>query len=99
MKAREHLAAQATKYGKPLIDAGTMSYNGQTYASIRFKTSCHNCSPSHSEQSLAYCTIRSHPQMPIHCATYAKNFYDSFFGINHAEALSDELKYQRYVNN
>jgi len=49
MKAREHLAAQATRNSKPLIDAGTMSYNGQAYASIRFLTSCHNCSPTKNE--------------------------------------------------
>jgi ubiquitin-like 1-activating enzyme E1 B len=97
MKAREHLAVQATKHGKPLIDAGTMSYFGQTYSSIRFRTSCHNCNPTHSEQTPASCTIRSHPQLPAHCATYAKNFYDSFFGINQAEALSDNLKYSKYV--
>jgi ubiquitin-like 1-activating enzyme E1 B len=96
MKAREHLAAQATKCGKPLIDAGTMSYFGQAYSSIRFKTSCHNCNPSHSESAAAFCTIRSNPQLPVHCATYAKNFYDSFFGLNQAEALSDNLKYGKY---
>lgn len=75
MKAREHLAAQATRNGKPLIDAGTMSYFGQAYSSIRFCNPCHNCNPSHSEQTPAFCTIRTHPLQPVHCATYAKNFY------------------------
>jgi ubiquitin-like 1-activating enzyme E1 B len=46
IKVREYLAMQATRNGKPLIDAGTMSYNGQAYASLRFKTTCHNCQPS-----------------------------------------------------
>jgi ubiquitin-like 1-activating enzyme E1 B len=75
MKAREHLAAQATRNGKPLIDAGTMSYFGQAYSSIRFRNSCHNCNPTHSEQAPAFCTIRTHPLQPLHCATYARNFY------------------------
>jgi ubiquitin-like 1-activating enzyme E1 B len=43
LKAREHLAKNATKYGKVMIDAGTSGYNGQSYSSVRFKTSCHNC--------------------------------------------------------
>jgi ubiquitin-like 1-activating enzyme E1 B len=46
MKVREYLAAQATRNNKPFIDAGTMSYNGQAYTTIRFKTNCHNCNPS-----------------------------------------------------
>ena len=46
IKAREHLAAMATRSNKPFIDAGTMSYHGQAYASIRFLTTCHNCEPS-----------------------------------------------------
>lgn len=62
IKAREHLAAQATRNGKPLVDAGTMGYNGQAYASIRFITPCHNCQPSRPETDTgAACLIRSRP--------------------------------------
>lgn len=62
IKVREYLAAQATRNGKPFIDAGTMSYHGQAYASIRFKTACHNCEPSRTETDTgAACLIRSHP--------------------------------------
>ena len=46
IKAREYLASRATRNGKPLFDAGTMSYHGQAYASVRFVTTCHNCQPS-----------------------------------------------------
>ena len=65
---------------KPLVDAGTQAYNGQAKPNIRFMTDCHNCSPSKNEESFAACTIRSRPERPIHCAVYAKAFYDSFFG-------------------
>lgn len=99
IKARQFLAQQATRCNKPLIDAGTMSYYGQTYASIRFITNCHNCSPTIVEQTIPSCTIRTRPQLPLHCATYAKNFYDTFFGTNQAQSLSDKLKFSYYVKN
>lgn len=99
LKAREHLAAQATRNNKPLIDAGTMSYNGQAYASIRFLTSCHNCYQNkHEEQAEGVCLIRSRPERPIHCATYAKNFYQAFFAADSQQTMSDRLKPERFLD-
>ena len=46
MKAREHLAKMATTCNKPMVDAGTQGYNGQAQPSLRFITSCQNCSPA-----------------------------------------------------
>ena len=43
LKAREFLARKCTEYGKVMIDAGTAGYYGQSYTSMRFLTSCHNC--------------------------------------------------------
>ena len=98
LKAREHLAAQATRNNKPLIDAGTMSYNGQAYASIRFLTSCHNCHPhTNQEPAEGVCLIRSRPERPIHCATYAKNFYQSFFASDSQQTMSDRLKPEKFL--
>lgn len=98
MKAREFLAKQATKANKPLVDAGTMSYNGQAYPSIRFKTNCHNCNPSSGEASYPICTIRSRPDKPIHCIVYAKAFYESFFGGEDTYSLREELKYEKLLS-
>jgi hypothetical protein len=76
-----------------------MSYHGQAYASIRFLTACHNCHPTkHEEQTAAVCLIRSRPERPIHCATYAKNFYQSFFGSERNETMSDRLKFDRFID-
>ena len=59
-----------------MIDAGTMGYSGQAYASIRFMTTCHNCQPAgNTEETGQACLIRSRPERPIHCGTFAKNFY------------------------
>jgi ubiquitin-like 1-activating enzyme E1 B len=70
----------ATRCGLALVDAGTMGFRGQSYASVRFITSCHNCEPSRSEQSAAVCHIRSKPERPIHCATFATSFYSGIVG-------------------
>jgi ubiquitin-like 1-activating enzyme E1 B len=74
------VAKNATKYSKILIDAGTAGFHGQSYTSIRFLTSCHNCYPSVTEENFAVCTIRNKPEKEIHCAVYAKNIVEQFFG-------------------
>lgn len=62
IKAREYLAKSCTEYGKVMIDAGTAGFYGQSYASVRFVTSCHNCSSVKDDtESMAVCTIRSRP--------------------------------------
>lgn len=62
IQVREYLAAKATRNRKPLIDAGTMSYHGQAYSSVRFITTCHNCQPSKApEEAGLGCLIRSRP--------------------------------------
>jgi ubiquitin-like 1-activating enzyme E1 B len=62
LKAREHLSAQASRHKKPMIDAGTMSYHGQAYATIRFLTTCHNCEPLRVEaETGAACLVRTRP--------------------------------------
>ena len=33
----------------------------------------------------------------MHCATYAKNFYDSFFGGDESESLWDGLKMDKFI--
>ena len=66
----------ATQNNKVLIDAGTMSYYGQSYATVRFHTTCHNCHPSTDTVDQAgACLIRSRPERTIHSATFAQNFY------------------------
>lgn len=45
IKAREFLAQKCIEYDKVMIDAGTAGMYGQSYMSVRFLTSCHNCHP------------------------------------------------------
>jgi len=53
-----------------MIDAGTAGYHGQSYTSVRFLTSCHNCynvgrmndnDEKSNYRNVAVCTIRSRP--------------------------------------
>ena len=41
--------------------------------------------------------IRSRPERPIHCGTYAKNFYEAFFG-GKGDTMSDRLKFEKFVS-
>lgn len=73
-----------------MIDAGTSGFNGQSYTSVRFVVSCHNCYPSVQEETFAVCTIRSRPERSIQCAIYAKHIYEQLFG-NYTEPVNNEL--------
>jgi ubiquitin-like 1-activating enzyme E1 B len=97
MKARAHVAMMCMKAGCKMVDAGTQGYNGQTKTVVRGFTECHNCRPPQVEQSVAVCTIRSRPELPIHCVTYAKNFYDCFFGGDEENSFKGEIKLSEFV--
>lgn len=59
--------------GIPIVDAGTSGYNGQVHFIIPGKTSCFDCQPKTADNKVfQVCTIRTRPDKPIHCITWAK---------------------------
>lgn len=57
----------------PLIESGTMGYNGQTHPIVGLGD-CYSCTPKAVNKSFAVCTIRSTPSLPIHCVVWSKDY-------------------------
>ena len=79
--ARSHVNRMAMKAGVPLIESGTMGYNGQVQPIVKDRTQCYDCNPKQTGQvSFAVCTIHQKPSTMVHCTHYAKELYKRFFG-------------------
>eukprot|EP00755_Sulcionema_specki_P007722 Sspe_Gene.38983::Locus_18807_Transcript_1_1_Confidence_1.000_Length_2002::g.38983::m.38983/K10685/UBLE1B, SAE2, UBA2; ubiquitin-like 1-activating enzyme E1 B len=79
--ARSHVNRMAMKAGVPLVESGTMGFNGQVQPLIKNVTECYDCQPKQADKkSFAVCTIHQQPTSMVHCTHYAKEFYKRFFG-------------------
>lgn len=84
VSARQHVNRLCLAAGKPLIDAGTQGYLGQTTVHVGKETACFDCEPkTENKRTFAICTIRSTPDKPVHCIVWAKELFKLMFG--HAE--------------
>jgi len=70
--ARRHVNRVCLATGVPLIESGTMGYIGQVRAIIKGRTKCYECDPVAPPKSYPICTIRNHPDKPVHCIAWAK---------------------------
>jgi ubiquitin-like 1-activating enzyme E1 B len=65
----------------PLVESGTMGYNGQSSVIKKGVTECYECYPKEEPKSFAVCTIRNTPSQPIHCIVWAKSYlFTQLFG-------------------
>ena len=77
LKAAE-LKPRCLAAGVPLVESGTEGYIGQARAIIKgddtgFKGfKCYECDPPRKTESYPICTIRNHPDKPVHCIAWAK---------------------------
>ncbi len=79
--ARKHVNRLCMQACIPLIESGTMGYNGQVQPILRGVSECYDCQPKSSEQkTFAVCTIHAHPSTMVHCTHFAKEFYGRLFG-------------------
>eukprot|EP01062_Namystynia_karyoxenos_P065985 TRINITY_DN60007_c0_g1_i1.p1 TRINITY_DN60007_c0_g1~~TRINITY_DN60007_c0_g1_i1.p1 ORF type:complete len:647 (+),score=209.17 TRINITY_DN60007_c0_g1_i1:67-2007(+) len=79
--ARQHVNRMCMKANVPLIESGTMGYNGQVWPIVKNLTECYDCHPKPAQQvSYAVCTIHQRPTSMVHCVHYAKEFHKRFFG-------------------
>ena len=74
VKARRHVNRLALATGVPLIESGTMGFQGQVQLIMGGKTACYECSPTQTPRSFPVCTIRHSPSAPIHCIVWAKDY-------------------------
>ena len=80
IEARRYVNRMCITANLPLLEAGTQGFNGQVQTIIHGKTACYECEEKQTPKSFPVCTIRSTPDRPIHCITWAKFLYELIFG-------------------
>jgi len=79
--ARRHVNRVCLATDKPLIESGTMGYVGQVRAILKGRTKCFECDPVAPPKSYPICTVRNHPDKPVHCIAWAKELlFKKIFG-------------------
>lgn len=79
--ARRHVNRVCLAAKVPLIESGTEGYLGQVRAIIKGKTQCYECNPPPPTKTYPICTIRNHPDKPVHCIAWAKELlFKKIFG-------------------
>ena len=79
--ARRHVNRVCLAADVPLVESGTEGYLGQARAIIKGKFKCYECDPPPKKESYPICTIRNHPDKPVHCISWAKELlFKKLFG-------------------
>ncbi|KAG5486427.1 hypothetical protein LSCM4_07355 [Leishmania orientalis] len=81
VSARQHVNRMCMRNSIPLIESGTMGYNGQVQPILKDVYECYDCRPKPPEaKTFAVCTIHARPTTMVHCVHYAKELYETLFG-------------------
>uniref|UniRef100_A0A0A9W503 SUMO-activating enzyme subunit 2 n=1 Tax=Lygus hesperus TaxID=30085 RepID=A0A0A9W503_LYGHE len=81
VQARQHVNRMCAKVRVPLVESGTMGYNGQVQPICYGVSECYDCRPKPADtQTFAVCTIHAHPTTMVHCVHFAKELYATLFG-------------------
>jgi ubiquitin-like 1-activating enzyme E1 B len=79
--ARRHVNRSCLAAGVPLIEAGTAKYEGQTYVIKKGVSACYECeAKGGGPKKYPMCTIRSTPELPVHCVFWAKELHKLLVG-------------------
>jgi ubiquitin-like 1-activating enzyme E1 B len=78
--ARRYLNRICLTANKPLIEAGSTGYIGQSRVILKDKSECYECQKKEAPKVYPVCTIRSAPSTPVHCIQWAKLLYELLFG-------------------
>ncbi|CAG7951839.1 unnamed protein product [Penicillium olsonii] len=74
LAARRYVNKMCLRANVPLIESGTMGFNGQVQVIKKSETECYDCNAKETPKSFPVCTIRSTPSQSIHCIVWAKSF-------------------------
>ncbi|SYZ63107.1 ubiquitin-activating_enzyme-like_protein (plasmid) [Leishmania braziliensis MHOM/BR/75/M2904] len=81
VSARQHVNRMCMRNNVPLIESGTMGYNGQVQPMLKDVYECYDCRPKPPDtKTFAVCTIHARPTTMVHCVHYAKELYETLFG-------------------
>jgi len=78
--ARRYLNRLCLMASRPLIEAGSTGYIGQSRVIMKDKSECYECQKKDAPKVYPVCTIRSAPSTPIHCIQWAKLLFELLFG-------------------
>lgn len=80
--ARRHVNRLCLAAGVPLIESGTEGYLGQVTVIKKGESECYECQPkSDNKKTYPICTVRNHPDKPVHCIAWAKELlFKKVFG-------------------
>eukprot|EP00742_Colponemidia_sp_Colp-10_P005018 GILJ01005361.1.p1 GENE.GILJ01005361.1~~GILJ01005361.1.p1 ORF type:complete len:587 (-),score=113.48 GILJ01005361.1:78-1838(-) len=98
LDARRHVNRLCLAADIPLIEAGTTGYLGQVTVIQKGQTECFECLPKATPKVYPVCTIRSTPDKPVHCITWAKFLFSLLFGPQDEANLLADLKHDVTVN-
>ncbi len=78
ISARNHLNRRCVHFRKPLIDAGTLDYNGHVYTVFPGENACLECDPLKESEvdRLAACTLVGMPRKRAHCLLKGQLFFE-----------------------
>ena len=88
--ARQYTDGRCLWYSKPLLESGTMGTKANSEAILPYRTQTYNDGSDPPEVTIAMCTLRSFPYLPLHCIEFAKQalFTETFeFGPGQYEAF------------
>lgn len=80
--ARRHVNRLCLAAGVPLVESGTEGYLGQVTVIRKGESECYECQPkSDKKKTYPICTVRNHPDKPVHCIAWAKELlFKKVFG-------------------
>ncbi|MFX0116989.1 MAG: ThiF family adenylyltransferase [Candidatus Hodarchaeota archaeon] len=78
ISARNHLNRLCVHQGKPMVDAGTLDYNGHMYTIFPGENACLECDPLKEPEidRLAACTLVGVPRKKIHCLLKGQLYFE-----------------------
>lgn len=94
ISARNHLNRRCVHFNKPLIDGGTLDYNGHIYTVFPGENACLECDPFRESEveRLAACTLAGVPRKRIHCLLKGQLSFEQEHGRPVNVYSSDEMK-------
>ena len=89
--ARRHLNRICLTAARPLVEAGSTGYIGQSRVIINDLAECYECQKKESPKVYPVCTIRSSPSTPVHCIQWAKMIFELLFGASDDSSVIKDM--------
>ena len=89
--ARKYTDACCARFSKPLLESGTLSTKSNGDVFLPYRTKTYNDDVEVPETTIAMCTLKGSPYLPLHCIEYAKQFFFAE-GFEFAPAQYEEFR-------